>query len=95
MRISSLKTCFNRLNILKFLFYIFPVAMLTSSGYITAYTSILTIYTLYYFFYYKIRINLSILDYLIIIFFFISIISTLRNIGLIGSFMFFKSILFV
>jgi O-antigen ligase len=93
MRIFSLKTFFNRLNILKFLFYIFPVAMLTSSGYITAYTSILTIYILYYFFYYKIRINLSILDYLIIIFFLISIISTLRNIGLIGSFMFFKSIL--
>lgn len=93
MRIFSLKKFFNRLNTLKFLFYIFPVAMLTSSGYITAYISILTIYILYYFFYYKIRIKLSTLDYLIIIFFFMSIISTLLNINLIGRFMFFKSIL--
>ncbi len=67
--------------------------MLTSSGYITAYTSILTIYTLYYFFNYKIKINLSILDYLIILFFVVSIISTLLNIRAVGSFIFFKSIL--
>jgi len=89
----SLKKLSNKSNILKFLFYIFPAAMLTSSGYITAYTSILTIYTLYYFFYHKIKINLSVLDYLVILFFTISIISTLLNIRVMGSFIFFKSIL--
>jgi O-antigen ligase len=89
----SLKKLSNKLNILKFLFYIFPAAMLTSSGYITAYTSILTIYSLYYFFHLKIKINLSVIDYLIIFFFIISIASTLINMQTLGSFMVFKSIL--
>ena len=84
---------FNRLNILKFLFYIFPAAMLTSSGYITAYTSALTIFTLYYFYSYKIKVNLYLLDYLIIFFFILSIISTFININVLGNFIFFKSIL--
>jgi|688.fasta_scaffold177658_2 O-antigen ligase len=83
----------NRLNILKFLFYIFPAIMLTSSGYITAYTSALTIFALYYFYYYKIKINLYLLDYLIIFFFILSIISTFINVKLLGNYIFFKSIL--
>ena len=49
MKKFSLKIFSNKLNILQFLFYIFPAVMLTSSGYITVYTSILTIYTLFYF----------------------------------------------
>jgi len=93
MKNFSLKIFSNKSNILKFLFYIFPVAMLTSSGYITTYASILTIYTLYYFFYHKIKINLSILDYLITLFFLLSITSTLLNINATGSFMLFKSVL--
>ena len=87
------KIFINRLNILKFLFYMFPAAMLTSSGYITAYTSVLTIFALYYFYYYKININIIFLDYLIIIFFLLSAISTFINIKEVGSFIFSKSIL--
>jgi hypothetical protein len=67
--------------------------MLTSSGYITVYTSILTIYALYFLINQKININFSILDYLIILFFTLSAISTLINIKVLGNFMFFKSIL--
>ena len=93
MKNFSLKIFSNKLNILQFLFYIFPAAMLTSSGYITVYTSILTIYTLFYFFYHKIKINLSILDYLIFLFFLLSATSTFLNINEIGGFMFFKSVL--
>lgn len=93
MKKFSLKIFSNKLNILQFLFYIFPAVMLTSSGYITVYTSILTIYTLFYFFYHKIIINFSILDYLIILFFLLSTASTLLNINGVGSFMFFKSVL--
>jgi hypothetical protein len=86
-------TFFNRVNILKFLFYIFPIAMLTSSGYITAYTSALTIFTLYYFDYYKIKINLYLLDYLILFFFLLSTVSTFINVKVLGNYIFFKSIL--
>jgi O-antigen ligase len=93
MEIKLFKISFSALNILKFLFYIFPAAMLTSSGYITAYTSILTIFALYYFYYYKIKINFLLVDYLIIFFFVFSIISTFFNIKELGSLIFFKSIL--
>ena len=93
MVIKLFKISFSALNILKFLFYIFPAAMLTSSGYITAYISILTIFALYYFYYYKIEINFFLADYLIIFFFAFSIISTLFNIKELGSLIFFKSIL--
>ena len=93
MKKISYKLFFNKTNFLKFLFYIFPIAMLTSSGYITAYTSVLTIYTLYYFHHYKIKINFSILDYLIILFFIVSAISTFFNINVLGGLMFFKSVL--
>jgi len=86
-------TFFNRLNILKFLFYIFPMVMLTSSGYITAYTSVLTFFTLYYFYYYKIKINLYLLDYLIFFFFLFSTVSTFINVKVLGNYIFFKSIL--
>ena len=82
----------NKLQLLKFFFYIFPLMMLTSSGYITAYVSILTIFSLYCFYYYKIKINLIFLDYLIFIFFLVSVISTLLNIKELGSFLFLKSI---
>jgi len=93
MKKSSVKTLVNKINILEFLFYIFPIAMLTSSGYLTVYTTTLTLYGLYYFLYNKIKINILILDYLVILFFIISATSSLLNINEIGSFMFFKSIL--
>lgn len=83
----------NRSNTLKLLFYIFPIMMLCSSGYITVYITVLTFFTLYYFLYNKIKIEISILDYLILIFFLSSITSTLINFKEIGTFMFLKSFL--
>jgi len=83
----------SRSNILKGLFYIFPIIMLCSSGYITAYVTILSIFSLYYFLHSKIKITISVFDYLILFFFLSSIISTLLNIKEIGGFIFLKSIL--
>ena len=67
--------------------------MLTPSGYITAYVSILTIFSLHYFYHLKIKINFIFLDYLVFFFFIISAISTLFNIQQLGIFLFLKSIL--
>ena len=92
MKIFSLKNKNSRLQVLEVLFYLFPLVMLMSSGYITFYISILTIYSLYVFFYKKIKINFILLDYLIFLFFIISIIASLINIKVIGNFIFFKSI---
>ena len=92
MKFFSLKNKDLRLQVLEVLFYLFPLIMLMSSGYITFYISILTIYSLYFFFYKKIQINFILLDYLIFLFFIISIIASLINIKVIGSFIFFKSI---
>ena len=83
----------NRSNTLKLLFYIFPIMMLCSSGYITVYITVLTFFSLYYFLYNKIKIKISILDYLILIFFLSSITSTLINFKEISTFMFLKSFL--
>jgi len=90
---SYFKILLNRSNILKVLFYIFPIMMLCSSGYITAYITILTFFSLYYFLYNKIKIKFSKLDYLILIFFLSSITSTLINFEEIGAFMILKSFL--
>jgi len=92
MKILSLKNKNSRLQVLEVLFYLFPLIMLMSSGYITFYISILTIYSLYVFFYKKIKINFILLDYLIFLFFIISIVASLINIKVIGNFIFFKSI---
>lgn len=87
------KKIISKLNFLKFLFYIFPIIMMTSSGYLTVYFSIFVIFSLYYFFSNKIKINIKFLDYLVIFFFLILIISSLKNINEIGSFIFLKSLL--
>ena len=89
----SLKTLFNKSNILKSLFYFFPIIMLCSSGYITAYVTFLTIFSLYYFLSNKIKIRIFILDYLILIFFLSSIVSTLINFKEISGILIVKSFL--
>jgi O-antigen ligase len=93
MNFLSFKILVNKNKILSLLFYIFPIMMLCSSGYITAYITIFTIFCLYYFFYNKIKIKISTLDYVIIIFFLSSITSTLINFKEIGEFLTLKSIL--
>ena len=87
------KILLNSSNILKLLFYFFPIMMLCSSGYITVYITFVTIFSLYYFLYNKIKVKISLLDYLVLFFFLSSITSTLLNIKEIGGFMFLKSIL--
>ena len=88
-----LKTTLDEKKILQILFYIFPIIMLTRSGYITTYVSLLTAYSLYYFYKKKIQIKIFLLDYLVFIFLLLSIISTLVNIETLGNYIFIKSIL--
>ena len=83
----------NNLSIVQLLFYAFPIFMLLASGYITAYATILTIVTLIFFYFNRIKIKLDFIDYLICIFFLLSLTSTLLNIKILGYFIFFKSIL--
>jgi len=77
---------FLKLNYLKFLFYTFPLFMIFPSGYLNAYILIFIIYSLFFFYLNKIRINLVTLDYLIILFFLTSVISTLLNLNQIENF---------
>jgi O-antigen ligase len=83
----------NNLSIVQLLFYAFPIFMLLASGYITAYVTVLTIATLILFYFNRIKIKLDFIDYLIFIFFLLSLTSTLLNIKILGYFIFFKSIL--
>lgn len=86
MKITSEYKIIPKLIFLKFLFYIFPILMFTSSGFINAYIFLFIIYSLYFFLSNKIRIDMSILDYLILLFFLISIFSSLLNISNIADF---------
>jgi O-antigen ligase len=81
------------LTFIKFLFYAFPLFMLTESGYITAYVTALTITALIFFYSNNIKIKFDIIDYFICLFFLSSLISTLINIKDVGYFIFLKSIL--
>ena len=54
-----LKTTLDEKKILQIIFYIFPIIMLTRSGYITIYVSFLTAYSLYYFYKKKFKLKLS------------------------------------
>jgi len=67
--------------------------MLMTSGYITVYATILTIFSLVFFYLKSIKIKFDNIDYLVCIFFLLSSISTLVNIKILGYFIFFKSIL--
>ena len=73
-------------NFLRFLFYIFPAFIFTSSGYLNAYIFFFIIYSVFFFYFNKIKINIIILDYLIILFFLSCTISSLLNLNQIGKF---------
>ena len=77
---------FTSLKIFKFLFYAFPVFMFSSSGYLNAYIFFLIIYSIFFFYLNKIKINIIILDYFIILFFLSCSISSLLNLNQIGKF---------
>ena len=74
------------LNFLKFLFYIFPAIFFATSGYLNAYIFFFVIYSLFFFYFNKIKINITILDYLIILFFLSSAISSFLNFNQIEKF---------
>jgi O-antigen ligase len=83
----------NNFFIVKLFFYSFPVILLFPSGYITAHVTLLTIASLILIYKKKIKIKLYIIDYLIFLLFFLSIISTLKNIATLDNIIFIKSLL--
>ena len=66
-------------NFLKFLFYIFPAIFFATSAYLNAYIFIFITYSLLFFYFNKIKINITILDYFIILFFLSCAISSFLN----------------
>ena len=66
-------------QIIGILFNIFPLIMLMPSGYITFYIAFFIIYSYTFIFIKKIKIKIFFIDYLIFIFFILSIISTIIN----------------
>ena len=72
---------FEKYFCIKFLFNIFPLIILLSSAYITAYIALFIIYGYKFLLNNKIKIKIFLFDYLIFIFFIFSIISTIINYG--------------
>ena len=73
-------------NILKFLFYVFPAFIFTSSSFLNAYIFFFVTFSFIFFYINKIKVNIIILDYLIILFFLSCSISTLLNFNQIEKF---------
>ena len=83
----------NNFFIVKLFFYSFPIILLFPSGYITAHVTLLTISSLILIYKKKIEVKFFIIDYLIFLLFFLSIISTLKNIATLDNIIFIKSLL--
>jgi O-antigen ligase len=83
----------NNFFIVKLFFYSFPIILLFPSGYITVHVTLLTIASLILIYKKNIKIKLFIIDYLIFLLFFLSIISTLKNIATLDNVIFIKSLL--
>lgn len=79
-------------NLLQILFYIYPIIMLKQSGYVTTYVSLFTIFSLLYLFLNQIKIKFYLSDFLILLFFLVSIFSTFINSNKIDNLIIFKSI---
>jgi len=79
-------------NLLQLLIYIYPIIMLSRSGYITTYVSLLTIFSLCYLFLNQIKIKFFLSDFLILLFFLVSIFSTFIYLNKIDNLTIFKSI---
>jgi len=75
------KNKFEKKYLIRFLFNIFPLIILLPSGYITVYIAFFIIYGFIFLFKNKVVIKILICDYLIFIFFILSIISTIINYG--------------
>ena len=72
---------FNKNYLIRILFNIFPLIMLMPSGYITVYLAFFIIYSYIFLFSNKIKIKVFFADYLLFIFFALSIISTIIGYG--------------
>ena len=80
-------------KIVKLLFYSFPVILFFSSAFLNLHITLLTFFGLVAVHNLKIKFNLSLIDYLILIFFLINFIATVNNISALGYEIFIKSIL--
>jgi O-antigen ligase len=78
---NIIKYKFNKNFLINFLFNIFPLIILLSSGYINIYIAFFIIYGYKFLFSNKIKIRIFFFDYLILIFFILSIVSTIVNYG--------------
>jgi O-antigen ligase len=91
--LNNIKNNIDKISLVKILFYIYPIVMLRPSGYITVYVTFLTIYSFYFLYKNKIKINFFFLDYLVFAILILSILSTLINVQKSGYFLVIKSIL--
>ena len=66
-------------NFLKFFFYIFPAFFFATSAFLNAYIFFFITYSIFFFYFNKIKINIAILDYLVILFFLSCVISSFLN----------------
>ena len=66
-------------NFLKFFFYIFPAIFFTTSAYLNVYIFFFIAYSLFFFYFNKIKINITILDFFIILFFLSCALSSFFN----------------
>lgn len=66
-------------NFLKFSFYIFPAIFFTTSAYLNLYIFFFIAYSLFFFYFNKIKINITILDFFIILFFLSCALSSFLN----------------
>ena len=80
-------------KIVKLLFYSFPIILFFSSSFLNFHITLLTFLGLIVINRLKIKFNLSLIDYLILIFFIINLIATISNISTLGYEIFIKSIL--
>ena len=92
---SNLEEGIKRQKILKILFYIFPLVMLSRSGFVNIYLFIFIIYSIYFFYKNKIKINFFFLDYLIFLILLLLILSTIINFENLGFFFLLKSISYI
>ena len=91
--IKNFRNNHNKEILIKILFYIYPLVMLRQSTYITVYVTLLTIFSFYFFYKNRIKINFFFLDYLVFTILLLAILSTLINVQKLGYFLLFKSIL--
>jgi O-antigen ligase len=80
-------------KIVKLLFYSFPVILFFSSFFLNLYITLFTFLGIIAIYRLKIKFNLSLIDYLILILFILNFIATLNNISNLGYEKFIKSIL--